>query len=300
MLTIFSIPKPFEGHVGVIQGNAARSWLCLKPKCEIILFGDEPGVEEFSRSHGIKNIRDVPKTPLGTPLLNSAFEQAQAIASNQFVCYVNADIILTPDITHAVSRLPFSKFLMVGRRWNMDIMSALDFEDPDWLEKLEQQREQKGILHTPAGIDYFVFPRGSLERMPDFAVGRPRWDNWLIFRACQLDIPVIDATESVTVIHQNHGYNHVPGYRGDKWEGPEGDANMSLTGGVQNLYILTDATWRLTRNRLIRNITPRHLMRLVYLWIRRRPHLYALFRGFKHAILKSYLLIAQKFTADRS
>ena len=46
MLTIFSIPKPFIGHVGVIQMNALRSWTFLDPKCEIVIFGDEPGIAE--------------------------------------------------------------------------------------------------------------------------------------------------------------------------------------------------------------------------------------------------------------
>ena len=32
MLTIFTIPKPFVGHIGVIQRNAIISWLNLSPK----------------------------------------------------------------------------------------------------------------------------------------------------------------------------------------------------------------------------------------------------------------------------
>jgi len=43
MLTIFIASKPFSGHIDIIQQNAIRSWLSLRPECEIILFGGEKG-----------------------------------------------------------------------------------------------------------------------------------------------------------------------------------------------------------------------------------------------------------------
>jgi hypothetical protein len=42
-MTIFAIPKPFIGQIGVIQKNAIASWTKLSPRPEIILFGDEIG-----------------------------------------------------------------------------------------------------------------------------------------------------------------------------------------------------------------------------------------------------------------
>ena len=41
-VTIFAIPKTFEGHIGIIQRNAIRSWAQLAG-IEILLLGDEPG-----------------------------------------------------------------------------------------------------------------------------------------------------------------------------------------------------------------------------------------------------------------
>ena len=46
MLTIFSTPKPFQGHIGVIQRNAIGSWKQLHPDVEIVLFGDDEGAAE--------------------------------------------------------------------------------------------------------------------------------------------------------------------------------------------------------------------------------------------------------------
>src|SRR6266853_4649960 len=47
VLTIFASAKPFHGHTGVIQRNAIASWTRLRPRPEIILFGNEPGVAEI-------------------------------------------------------------------------------------------------------------------------------------------------------------------------------------------------------------------------------------------------------------
>ena len=38
-------------------------------------------------------------------------------------------------------------------------------------------------------------------------IGRPGYDNWLIWRARRSRIPVIDATKELTAVHQNHDYN---------------------------------------------------------------------------------------------
>jgi hypothetical protein len=46
MITLFSTPKPFVGHVGVIQRNAILSWQRLHPDVEIILVGEDAGTAE--------------------------------------------------------------------------------------------------------------------------------------------------------------------------------------------------------------------------------------------------------------
>ena len=53
MLTIFSLPKEFNGHTGVIQHNAIGSWVRLGPRVEVILHGDDPGVADVAVRHGV-------------------------------------------------------------------------------------------------------------------------------------------------------------------------------------------------------------------------------------------------------
>ncbi len=87
--------------------------------------------------------------------------------------------------------------------------------------------------------------------LPPFAVGRPGWDNYLVYRARKLGIPVVDATPVLTLVHQNHGYGHVPAASGDRWEGPEARMNRALMGGTERTFDIGDATHVLMANGLI-------------------------------------------------
>jgi len=54
-LTIFSAPKPFsDPHIATIQRNAIRSWRELGAEVDVILVGEEPGLAEAAREHGLQ------------------------------------------------------------------------------------------------------------------------------------------------------------------------------------------------------------------------------------------------------
>jgi len=247
MLTIFTIPKPFTGHIGVIQRNAIRSWLHLIPKCEIILFGDDPGIREVAQEFGIIHVPEIRKTRYGTPYLDDVFFQAQQLAHHDIVCYCNADIIFFNDILDAVKKIPQKEYLMVGERWDVEVTDPLDTSRENWSEEFRTYAQEHHTLLDFMGMDYFIFPKGMLLNIPPFAVGRRGWDNWLIYHIRSKKIPVIDATPVVHVVHQNHTYSHIPDKKGTRWDGPESSANLKL---IQNrqiyLWELADSDWILT------------------------------------------------------
>ena len=234
------------GNIGIIQTNAIRSWAALQPACEIILFGSEEGTAEITAKLGIRNVTQVERNEYGTPLVSYMFKIAQDMASNELLCYANADIILMSEFTQAVRQIEKQPFLMVGRRWDMDISELLDFQKTSWEEELKGRVGKEGRLHGITGIDYFVFPKGLYEDIPPLAIGRPGWDNWLIYHSRFRKIPVIDATSVVTAVHQNHGYASFPG--GDKgfWEGPEAKRNLEFIGGEEYAFHLGFTDWTLT------------------------------------------------------
>ncbi|MCK4268366.1 MAG: hypothetical protein KAX16_06005, partial [Actinomycetia bacterium] len=114
---------------------------------------------------------------------------------------------------------------------------------------------------------------GSIGKLPPFAVGRPAWDNWVIYHARSLGVPVIDATKIVTPVHQNHDYGHVPSGTGSAWEGPEADRNRSLLVNQKHIFTLNDANWLLTPQGLQKpRLTLRRARRLIKTFRTLRSH----------------------------
>jgi len=256
MITLFAIPKPMEGEFERLQENAVGSWIRLGFGVEVLLFGGERGVDAFARRLGLDHIAEVARTEFGTPRVDDLFTQAEGLATQDLIGYINADIILGRNFLDAVRVLTAVErpFLAVGRRWDLEVAETIDYSDPGWEERLRSRVEAKGSLHSETGIDYFIYPRGFWGRIPPFAIGRTMWDNWLILDARRRRAMVIDATESIWVVHQNHGYNHHPQGAEGVWKGPEAERNERLAGGTLRLFSILDATHRL-RGEAIEKIT---------------------------------------------
>jgi hypothetical protein len=263
MLTLFSIPKAFRDEFAVIQQNAIRSWAVLRPACEILLLGHDEGTHEMAKEAGAQHIPAVECNELGTPLLNSIFLQAERYASSSHLCYLNADIVLLSDFLPAVEEVfawnPNS--LIVGRRRDLDLQETLEFGEPGWEQHFLDRISREARLHEITGLDYFVFPRSFWSGLPAFAIGRGLWDEWLLYRARSQGVPVVDATERITAVHQNHSYGHHPDGEHGVWHGLETYRNMALGGGLRHAYTLRDATHHLTREGVRRRAIPFDLRR---------------------------------------
>jgi hypothetical protein len=252
MLTIFTIPKPFQGLSRIIQRNALQSWIALEPKCEVVMCGGEEGLSETASEFGIFQMREISKNRFGTPLISAAFESVRKFAGRDTLAYVNADMILMQDFIDAVKKIDLPSFLMIGRRWDLNVDREMHFHNGNWQEDLRYRVRSEGKLHGLSGIDYFVFPRHWEHNLPPFAVGRPGWDNWLIFHARTLKVPVIDATACLTAVHQNHESV----YRTRKREVEE---NIRI-GGLDRMSTIRDADWILDEKGLRRSPYPRRLL----------------------------------------
>ena len=242
-VTFFSIPKAFHGHTGIIQSNAIGSWTQL-PGSEVILFGEEAGGSEVVRSGGVRFEPGIARNAQGTPLVSDAFAKARTLARHPNLAFVNADIVLRPDLLEAVrvlSQARFPSWMMVGQRCDLDVRERLRFE-VHWEQALADEVRARGVLHGKSGIDFFVFPRCLPIELPPLAVGRVGWDNWLIFAVRQARIPLVDATQAVCAVHQNHPPTHDP-------VGTEADHNRASAGGYYRMGSLRDADWQLIRDR---------------------------------------------------
>jgi hypothetical protein len=266
MLTLFTIPKPFTGAAARAQDNTIASWVRLDPSCQIVLFGDDEGIAEAARRHGVEHEPRIRRSRLGTPLLDDAFTQAQDRAVHRLVCYANADIVFTSSLMRALSLVSFDKFLLVGRRTNLDVPDPIDFAQEDWAIQLEQRARKHGDLYPPTGIDYFVFPRGQIRDMLPFPVGRVLWDNWMIHHSRTLGIPVIDATPTILAVHQNHDYGHICGGQNTAWTGEEVEDNWRMVGPDFLQLSIDDATHMLEDGRVRPALDFRHIIRRILVW----------------------------------
>ena len=129
---------------------------------------------------------------------------------------------------------------------------------------------RQGSLHRPAGSDFFLFPLSSFHEIPNFTIGRAGWDNWMIYKARKEKWTVIDCTPSVTIVHQNHDYSHLPGGK-PHYEHPDTNENIHLAGGEANIrYTILDATHQLVDGKLVRpKLTYLRFMRGVELLLRK-------------------------------
>jgi len=270
-LTIFATPKKFDGHIGVIQRNAIASWTRIKPTPEVILFGTEPGTAEAAAEFRLRQIPGVKCNEWGTPLVSDLFAQAEQAGAGTTLCYVNADIILFDDFADAISRVSAwsDRFLMVGRRTDVDVKDAIVFSE-DWAEKVANRARRDGKLQIARSIDYFAFSRGLYPDMPPLAIGRFWWDNWLLWKGRSLEAKVVDASRAVLAVHQNHDYSHTT-------YGPSKEEMMASAECIRNArltceqnpgdyddgffwryaYTIDDANYRLTPGGVTGN--PRHL-----------------------------------------
>ena len=103
-ITIFSIPKPFEGSVATIQNNAIRSWAMLAPHVHLMLFGEGDGVRRIAKETGA-DLLPVRVNEFGTPILSDAFQKAHASARGELMVYANTDILFGPELLEVWERL---------------------------------------------------------------------------------------------------------------------------------------------------------------------------------------------------
>ena len=292
-MTIFTTPKDFRGHFAVIQENAIASWCKLQPRPQVILLGNGYKVAQIAKKYHVLHVPDIAVNEFGTPLLPDIFKKAYEMAKFKKLAYVNCDIILTDDFTKVIKQIKLPKFFLTGSRWELSIKKKLDFQ-ANWQKKFKKTVLKKGSQKKEGPTDYFVFTPKISFKMPDLAIGRTFWDAWLIFRAKQLGLPVIDATPTIWAIHQTHNYSHAGGWT-NVWLGPESRQNKKLIGDRRKYFNCKDADYLLTKDglRRLRMTFPRIMRK-----IETSPVLTPKMASFTY--LPNFLIRTVKFVRDKT
>ena len=259
MITLFTTPRPFEGLYQIIQTNALKSWSILEPAPErVLVFADREHEGDvavgFVESLGFEVLPILQRSSLGVPLLSDLFPRAQEIAGDGIACYVNADILLENDLVPALEKC--SKLvrgaaerdswgysgdgaLMVARRWNIQVLDYMDFSD-GWEQRLRKKVEAQGVQMAECAVDLFAWHGTVWETIAPFAIGRFRWDNWLVGMANKANKPVIDVSRVIRLTHQYHAVG--------QWNDPDAQANFGIAGTFGGLK---DSKFTMTEEGLV-------------------------------------------------
>lgn len=264
MITLFSIPKAFTGPIRQIQINSINSWLEVYPEAEIILCGDEDGIKQMADSHArIKQLANIKKNQQQTPIVSDIFEQVQQLAAGGIICYVAGDIILMPNFRAAVKKLMTRQdYFAIGRRTDCDLNELIDFNQPAWYQNIERKLNETGALHGYSAMDLMLFPKNLPLELPPFLIGRPGWDNALVYQLVKRKIDIIDVTPAITAVHQNHDYSHHRQGKYGVWKGAEAQYNFRLAGGLGKMMSLRAANFQLTP----RGLRPSDFSHKIYVW----------------------------------
>ena len=211
LMTMFTTFKKSE-QKRIIYENTIRIWQLLWPEVIPILFtelnrSDPKTLAHYAVQQGW-HVLPVPKTsPRGIPVLRHMFLEAQKRFNTAFYCYANGDILFDRNLTDTVRFLQTAlrgrrshKLLVIGQRRNWSLK-----EETYLTELLEVGHYTKNSsLFITDAQDYFLTTRDGYpwRSIPDFVVGRVGYDNWIVVTALVKHIPVVDATATVTALHQ--------------------------------------------------------------------------------------------------
>ncbi len=256
-LTLFTLPRRFEGPFATIQHNALASWHALQPTPELILFGNEIGTAEAANRYRATHLPSLERNALGTPLVNHLFTAATLRTHTRYQGFVNTDIILDPGLTALTGQIMawHPRALIISRRWDFDLNEPIDFSNSAAFPALASRARHTGALYDHHGMDVFIFPTGQFDTMPPFSVGWPgaKYDNWLVYAARRAHLPVVDVSYALTNLHQNH-----PTGTPNPAKAKEHEISLDLLGGHGCCYNVLDATHTaMPDGRILPN--PRHL-----------------------------------------
>jgi len=194
MLTIATMVRPFEGEFLEIQRNCLLNWVELSD--DVILVGDtEAGAADMAKDFECR-LLPCRRNAEGVKLVNDVIKVVMENAREEWILFTGAETRYTSKVGLAINGAIEANLgdnvLIVGQRHDV-----LPGKPPS--------------LRHGGCIEYFLFHGDPWGDLPEFAAGRPGYDNCLVWKAVDNGVPVIDATAVIRAMHQDHGSRHRTG-----------------------------------------------------------------------------------------
>ncbi len=203
--------KPPGGAWWTAQVNALQQLQALAPGAPRLVFGGGEAVAALCDRYGAQH-----RWPgdLQLPRLDALLAEARrACPGASQLIYLNVDILLLPSFLMVLAEVAsaHAMFLLTARRCNISPTGDLSHLDGAPRQNhLQRLAHHGGSLGGIGALDVFAFPTGAFAEVPPLVIGRAGWDNWLVGEARRCGLPVINASGAAGLLHQNHGYEHLP------------------------------------------------------------------------------------------
>ncbi|KAL3855423.1 hypothetical protein ACJMK2_014634 [Sinanodonta woodiana] len=192
-----------------VFNNTLYNWQTFKPLAQLIVFTKTKtyATDQVNLSHW--NLYPICSYyESGIPTIKEMHVHAKYLHNTPWHGYFNGDILLTDDFLETLEYISSVSYtfrnasiLITGRRINVLNVTSEEVRSKNGIKESARSR---GSLYGIDAEDYFItnslFP---WSKIPEFVIGRDGYDNWIVGHArCDLETVVIDATETITAVHQ--------------------------------------------------------------------------------------------------
>ncbi|XP_069132271.1 uncharacterized protein [Argopecten irradians] len=192
---------------GNVYNNTLFMWRELGSDVSLVLFTNDTKTKTIAESFNWKVLPLRRTSCNGIPILKDMFTTAMATYNeSKFFGYSNSDILFNKGLKNTLTMilnqtllLKRAPVLITGRRIDSPVGLTEQIRTWTYFDRVSL----RGLMSNAFALDYFIMTKGfNWKEFPDLVIGRPKIDNWLIFYARRKGVTVIDASASITALHQ--------------------------------------------------------------------------------------------------
>ena len=218
LLVLFTTMQLIKGKE-VIYENTLRLWPNLKPAVLPVLIVTNLSAEwqKKAKDYGWEMFES--KHTFGSlPVIRHMWLDMIDKYQGTFYGYANADVLFDESLVLTLQMLLDKNIIkkdpfVIGRRTNYKLGPNEHFYDFKDLRYAMSKSSAK--LFIKDAQDYFITTRNGYpwRDIPDFVIGRIGYDNWLVKHALMHYYYVVDATSTVTCLHQSDSSGNFAGFQ---------------------------------------------------------------------------------------
>ena len=223
LLTLFTTWNK-NSEKDLVHNNTVKNWLSFRPFVIPVVFTNDRSIATECKRYGwdvlpvrVTAVEDV-------PVLKFMYLDAMKVYNTTYYAYSNSDILYSNNLVDTLIGCAYNlsyflnmtylngsflygksgyaqqPTLIIGQRTN--VQNVTKTEGSTWAAITSVARNRGGLFFVYA-IDYFITPKSyPWEDSPEVIVGKPSYDNWLIYNARKQKHKVIDATTTLLALHQ--------------------------------------------------------------------------------------------------